>query len=199
MKIKRSLFCTMSRNQEWQKWLSNKAPDLLKELLETLEKRSCRANKEKMSQILVALMQRGLTDEFEQLVHERFPWLEDKPPKLMENIKVHSTTKRERPITLSREVIEKDIHGVFGVYKPHLLTFPGKMIIQDPNPESLQRRVQIFTRNKIGVDWLIIGDHAYIEYFFPQYRQTMEKVKPENREIAQYRRKKGLPPDCRKV
>ena len=152
-----------------------------------------------MSQILVALRQRNLIDKFEQLVRERFPWLEDKPPKIVENIQVRMPTKKEKPLTISREPITADKHGVFEIYKPHLLTFPGKLIVRDPNPKSLQRRVQAFIRNKIGVDWIIIEDQAYIEYFFPQYRKTWEKLKSEDREIAQCRRKRGLLPDCRKA
>ncbi len=206
MKIKTSLFCAMARNVRWQMWLKEQAPDLHDDLIKTLAGNSCKANKNKMMQILVMIRERHLIEKFEAFVRSEFPYLEDKPPRLAkipDQISSSSTTRKPPPsldkvIDLNpEEEAAVNKHKVFKSYRPHTLTFPCHLIVIGKNKEELKKRALSFTRNKIGIDWIIVEDRVYIEYFFEQHRKTLEKIKPEDREIHQYRRKNGLPDDYR--
>jgi len=187
----------MSRNIRWQVWLKNLAPDLYADLMKTLDGNSCKANKEKMMQVLVALGQRGHQTTFEEFVRSDFPYLEDLPPRIvagnaLPNLPVKK--KEEKIFNMTPEEEEAvNKHKVFKMYRPHALTFPCHLIIIDPNKEILKKRVMTFIRNKIGIDWIVVEDRAYVEYYFEQHRTTLAKMKPEEREIYQYRRSKGLP------
>lgn len=196
MDIREGTFCGLARNPEWQKWLLEIAPDLHAQLLDTLEhSRGCHTNRDKMLEILSVLKIREKMPEFEQLVRERFPYVEDKKSGIKAKL-----NKKQQKFTTQRPIpTTRDEHGVFKIYKPHLLTFPAKIIISDKDRNSLERRLFHFIRNKIGVDYLIIGNRAYVEYFFPQYRATLEKMSADDREIAKFRRLKSLPPDAKEM
>ena len=79
-------------------------------------------------------------------------------------------------------------HDVFKMYRPDILSFPQKLIIVD-HPKNLYDRVQRFTQDKLAVDYIIIEDHAYIEYFDMKYAAVIDKIPRENRDIYLYRLK----------
>lgn len=189
MRVKTSMFCSLSRNAHWQEWLLKHTPDLHEDLLKTLAKGSCHANKEKMIGHLVLIKQRGLVSEFEKLIRERFPYVEDK-----EGSTSTPQKKREKIIPLSqpRGIVDLNKHKIFKAYHPHILSYPAKIIIVGKSRDDVRRRVYNFIRSKISVDWIIVEDRAYVEYFFEQHRETAAKIKAEEREIAQYRRKNNL-------
>ena len=182
------MFCSLARNVHWQEWLSRYAPDLHIDLLKTLEGSSCKANKNKMIGILVLIKQRGLSAEFEKLIVDKFPYIEDR-----EATKQQAKSNMRSLAVTPPPSEDFNKHKVFDVYCPHILTYPGKLIILGKDKDDVRRRVYNFIRNKIGVDWLMIEDRVYIEYFFEQNRETIAKVKPEDREIARYRRKHNIP------
>jgi hypothetical protein len=167
--------------------------------MKTIKGNSCKANKDKMMQILVAIRERNMIEKFENLVRSEFPYLEDRPPRLVNSIPKPNCFKKkltppEKIIDLNpEEEMAVNKHKVFRSYRPHTLTFPCRLIIIGRNKEELKKRALTFTRNKIGVDWIIIEDRVYIEYFFEQYRKTVEKINVEDREIFQYRRANNLP------
>ena len=80
-------------------------------------------------------------------------------------------------------------HGVFKSYKPGILSFPHKLILVDSNSEQLVKRVKDFLADKVKIDYLIIGDTAYIEYLMKKYEDILHQIPQNAREIEQFRRK----------
>lgn len=83
-------------------------------------------------------------------------------------------------------------HGVFKIYNPGILTFPSKIILIDDDKLRLVRRTRNFVKNKYGVDYLIIEDRAYIEYFNLTHRNIVKQINPKMREINIYKRANHL-------
>jgi len=189
MEIHTSSFCSISRSEDWQKWLKETAPDLHQSLQEVIDsKRGCRANTNKMQDIYFELYQRNLGNAFESFVKRRFPWLiksENKPPKERQ-----TTTRLPRVTAPYKKVNLEDLnkHKVFKYYKPNLLQFPQKLIILG-HPDTLFQQVQNFVQDKLAIDYLILEDRAYIEYFLPKYATIVDRYPRERREIYQYRRR----------
>lgn len=185
MRIKTSSFCSLSRHEAWQSWLGQAAPDLLTDLDNTIKSRKgCRANSDKMMAIYHELYKRKLGNQFEKFISEKFPWLVENGPSRPTN-KFPTVIKRTE---LKESNSDLNKHQVFTSYRPHLLDFPQKLIIVD-TPQNLYKRVQGFVQDKIGVDYIIIDDHAYIEYFEPKYAGVVDRIKRENREIYRFRQR----------
>ena len=186
MKLKTSHFCGLSSATDWRNWLKSVALDLYDDLVNAPSK-GCRANQEKMIGIQHTLIQRGLQAKLEAFLRKRFPYVIDEDDHATINVlkptKVPPPTK---PVAGHIETMNK--HKVFRNYRPDILSFPHKYIITG-NPATLKERVKDFTFDKVGVDTLIIEDHAYIEYFHKRYSDVVEKVPKENRDIWIYRQK----------
>lgn len=189
--IKTSAFCGLSRSEDFQKWLEATAPDLYNDLLTVVNSaRGCRANSNKMMDIYFELNKRKMEGPLITFLKRRFPWV----------IKENSTPKQQ--VEKHKELIQRDIqtkqliaakdweklnkHAVFTTYRPDILSFPQKFIIID-DPNNLYDRVQKFIQNKLAVDYLILEDHAYIEYFDMKYAAVIDKIPRESRDIYKYR------------
>jgi hypothetical protein len=83
---------------------------------------------------------------------------------------------------------------VFEHYNPNLLTFPQRIIIKNDDPEGLKRDVNDFIINKVGVDYLIMDNMAFIEYFKLKYSAEAKMVALESRELYKYRQLHGIVP-----
>jgi len=179
MKLRTSSFCGISRTKDWQAWLKQVAPDLLKDLVETLKIAGCRKSKSKMISIYRDLYSRNLGPKLESFIEERFPHLIDNKLSKSELAKstVVGTTK-----------VQAD-NVVFKNYRPDMLTFPHRLILTSEDPATLEIKVKKFVIDKYGVDYIIIGDRAYIEYFDKRYAKVVDQIDPDKRELAIYRRK----------
>lgn len=192
--IKTSAFCGLSRSTDWQKWLKETSPDLYQDLMKTVNTaRGCRANSNKMMDIYFKLNQRGLEPELLTFLRRRFPWIikEDTSPKQKEikkQTKASSVSHNIRNLKSSKDWGRLNKHKVFSFYRPDILSFPQKFIIVD-QPASLYDRVQRFVADKLAVDYIIIGDRAYIEYFEPKYAAVIDKIPQKSRDIYKYRLK----------
>jgi len=192
MEIRTQAFCGIARSKDWQQWLKVVASDLHTELIEALKiNKGCRANNERMQNIYLNLYKRGLEHDFETFMRRRFPWL----VKNNNPVDTKKIEKNRKPIVAHKKIMaphnhqdhaKLNKHGVFASYKPHLLTFPQKLIITG---DKLFERVQEFCKDKLAIDYIIIDDHAYIEYFNAQYASVVPKYLHTKREIYKYRQK----------
>ena len=192
MRIKTSSFCGLARSDDWQAWLKSKAEDLYQDLIRTVKSRKgCRANTNKMMDIYYTLYDRKLGSQFEGFISTRYPWMVERtnrptPTQVKETVKKVKLQGLDKKPPTNYEELNK--HKVFGVYRPHILNFPQKLIIVG-NPDSLFNEVHNFMKNKIAVDYIIIEDHAYIEYFEPKYAKIVDRIPRETRDIYKYRQK----------
>jgi hypothetical protein len=191
VEIKSSSFCGLSRAKDWQNWLKNVAPDLHKDLLKVVDSgKGCRANSNKMMDIYFTLHKRGLEPQLETFLKRRFPWI-IKPPEEPTRKQIRKKVNKVKAAEANRprkhmnwETINK--HNVFLSYRPDILSFPQKHIII-ADPKFIYDQVQSFVANKLAVDYLIIDDHAYIEYFEPKYVAVVARIPREARDIYKYR------------
>jgi len=184
MKVNTSQFCAMARSEDWQEWLRSTDLELFQLLDDTLKKRKgCKTTKEAMMKIYKQVYQKGHGEAFETFIGRRYPWMASGGTKRQEK----APSEARRPKTIA-DLAPKNTHLVFKSYRPNLLTFPQKCIIVD-NPSVLQHRVQEFLEDKVGADYIIIDDHAYVEYFHHKYSDVVGKVTAESRDIHCYRMK----------
>ena len=152
--------------------------------------KSCRANTEKMQKIYLAIYQANLGKSFEDFITRRFPWLIKSDKKVTTKKIIEKQQRKPGPRATApyRQLDYSDLnkHKVFKSYKPNLLTFPQKLIMAG-NPTDLFDRVQHFCRDKLAIDYIIIEDRAYVEYFLPKYSVVVDRYPRDRREIFQYR------------
>ena len=189
MNIKVAYFCSLANHKEWKEWLKANAEELYYDLLETLKMRSCRKNSDKMLEIYNKLYSIGLGNKLELLISSRFSnIIELESDEQSEKVIVSRSDKKKRVKTKlpSRKFTNNatNKHGVFSSYNPKILTFPHKIILTGDN---LEEQVESFIRDKIGVDYIVVEDHAYIEYFLSKYGDIVDSVPRENRDIYSYR------------
>jgi len=184
--IKTSAFCGLSRSKDWQNWLEETAPDLHASLMTTVGSAvGCRANSNKMMDIYFDLNKRGLEPQLITFLKRRFPWI-IKGEKPTQQPSIVFPTQRVQ--NYPKDWASYNKHGVFGVYRPDILSFPQKLIIID-SPDRLMQRVQHFAQDKLAVDYIIIDDRAYIEYFDSKYAMIVDKFPRDSRDIYKYRLK----------
>jgi hypothetical protein len=177
--LRETQFCGLVRAVEWQAWLGEHAPDLLESLRIFLKSgKGCRANKERMLAIREVLYARGLGERFEQFVIHRYPLLVAR-----EDPQAPACVRQPRqdifpvlPIPLASRNPKLNKHGVFKAYRPELLSFPHKLIIQHQNRDELQKQVADFTKRMVGVSVITIDDTAYIEYVLPKFADVAAKL-----------------------
>lgn len=190
LRLHYSKFCGLARTPDFRKWLKDTASDLDEYLAQASPIGGCKARAERMVYVYNKLYETGKGSVFESVLKERFPYVIDSDTK--PTLKQSIPAKAPPPIApVQRVDVSKvlDIHGVFKTYKPEILTFPQKRIIVNVDKSQLEAQVNSFTRDKYGVDSIILGDRAYIEYFEPRYKDVAAKIPEEKREIYQYRQK----------
>jgi len=194
-KLNTSKFCALSRNSDFNKWLKDTASDLHSTLVRVRKTPGCKSNREYMMIIYRDLYKRGKGEELETFIKSRFSYLIEKeieakfpgvPVQTVDKIRPKSLKK----IPFKNEEMNK--HKVFKIYKPSMLMFPQKRILMDDSGELLLKLVKKFLSDKIGSDFIIIENRAYIEYFDQKYATINDKIKKETRDIYQYRLDKGL-------
>jgi len=167
IKIRKDVFCTLSRNGDWREWLKENVPSLSEYLEAGLKKSAgCRDNKRIMSSIYNSLYESknaDLISKFEKLIIDRFPYaLRDKsikkiPTKKIPNNQIDRIAKGDEYNNLNK-------HGEFEVYRPHIMTIPHKLILADKDPIRLKKSIDKFLSDKGSKDYVIVEDRAYIEY-----------------------------------
>jgi hypothetical protein len=170
-------FCALSTDQTFHKWLEDVDKEVYAGLQVHLKRNpGCRANKEYMKMVRRQLSANDLNDELIKFLRDYFPTV----------LKPIIEPRENNKIDLS----ELNKHGVFRIYRPHILTFPHKYIIVDSDLEQLKKKIVEFIKDKIGTDYIIIEDRVYIEYFEPRFKEEAETVPREVREIWLYKKRK---------
>jgi hypothetical protein len=124
----------------------------------------------------------GKGERFEDFIRRRFPYIIESDQK---KPVASGLPKRIKPKKM--QAAPKDKHGVFKQYKPGLLTFPQKLILVDADAESLLNRVKDFLKDKVQIDYLLLGDTAYIEYVLKKYEDVVSQIPEHAKEIQQFR------------
>lgn len=191
MNIKTAHFCGLSSATDFRSWLKTASPDLYDEL-NNIPVKGCRAKQDKMIQIKDKLYAMGKGGELESFIQRRYPYMVQQdapasktPSKPLEPIK---PKPQMRELKRTDHINSLNKHKVFKHYRPDLLTFPHKYIIVG-DPIKLPELVKSFVLDKVGVDHVIVDDHAYIEYFTRRYSDIAEKIKSEDREIWIYKQR----------
>lgn len=191
MNIKTGHFCGLSSATDFRNWLKGIAPELYDDLVNAPAK-GCRAKSERMIQIKEKLYTVGKGLELEAFIQRRYPYMiEQSPSPVKEVPKQYLEVIKSKPSTEPKQIDHIDSlnkHKVFRRYRPDLLTFPHKYIIVG-DPATLPELIKAFTLDKVGVDSVIVDDHAYIEYFTKRYSDIAEKIKQEDREIWAYKQR----------
>lgn len=189
MNVNVSQFCSLSSNPDFRNWLGKISPSMLAELTKN-PKKGCRSNVEKMMEIHKRLYEIGKGLEFEDLIRKRFPYLikNEMPAVRVSPAPLPPVQAEEYKRKQISDIESMNKHKVFKSYRPDLLTFPHKYIIVG-EPDTLPTKIKEFAADKVGVDTLIIEDHAYIEYYLRRYSDVSEKIPRDQREIWAYRMK----------
>jgi hypothetical protein len=190
VEIKTSAFCGLSRSEDFQKWLEATDEGLYSELLTVVHSaKGCRANSNKMMDIYFELNKRGMEPHLIDFLKRRYPWVVKEnyvSKQQLEQKKAIRTSVNIKQSAIVKDWDKLNKHRVFQSYRPDILAFPQKFIIID-DPNVIYDRVQKFVQNKLAVDYLIIEDHAYIEYFDMKYAAVIDKIPRETRDIYKYR------------
>ena len=182
--LRKDQFCSISRNIKWQEWLYSVAPDLCEELkIHLKNSRSCKSNREKMIEINDKLVNRGLNSVLISFLSKNMPYI-------IKKTEDEHTTNRSIIISRYDDVANND--GVFLSYNANILQFPQKVIIENKDSRQLLIDIKKFLKDKIGFDYIIIGNRAYIEYFKLKYDKESKLISRESREIFQYRIKHNI-------
>ena len=184
-------FCGLGRRPEFKEWLKAQSPEMYTYLQSGAI--GCKARAERMTHIYNKLYELGKGTEFENFILDKFPYVIDrgKDVKPVLNPRKHMTAKvNKRPVVqpqrANTEALNK--HNVFRTYKPDILSFPQKRIIINENRKQLEAQVASFIQDKFGVDHIIVEDRAYIEYFEARYKNVVEKVPQNKRDIHLYKK-----------
>lgn len=186
-------FCGLGRRPEFKQWLSERSPDLYNYLQSGSI--GCKARAERMTHIYNKLYEIGKGTEFENFILDKFPYVIDRGKDIKPTLDPHqhmsAKTKLKRPVVQQQPRVNSEAlnkHKVFRTYKPDILSFPQKRIIVNENRKQLEAQVASFIQDKFGVDFIIVEDRAYIEYFEPRHKGVSEKVPKNKRDIHIYKK-----------
>jgi len=163
MELKTGLFCRIARESPWQEWLGIHSKELLAELVYTIEKHGCGDVELCMVKIVNVLKDMGLEAQLSAFLMRRYPYI------------------------LKSFKAEPQKHEVFAFYNPNVITFPSKLVMRNDDPKKLVGMVEKFTKDKCGVDFVIVDDCAYIEYFNTKHRNIANSMPMASREVHQYK------------
>lgn len=195
LKLKKNLFCGLSKERDFTDWLREVDINSYNELMASRSNFSCKENTTVMMALYQKLYTKGKGKLLEGFLQRRYPMIidtsDEKPTEYQE---FQSKVKNNLQLGRSKKAYlqsggDLNKHGVFKHYNPKILSFPQKKILKNNDPAKLMDAVKHFISGKLGVDYIIVEDRAYIEYFEQQYASAVDKLKPEKREIFKYRKK----------
>jgi hypothetical protein len=184
--IRTSQYCALCKEIKFQKWLNDNCPEEYKDLIAHLKlSTSCKSNTKKMMEIQNTLRQKEKLVDLVKFLLEHFPITIDKDgdPDEIKEIEIIPTPGPQR----SKILLSIDNTLIFKHYNPNLLSFPQKLVMQNADMKQLELDTKEFISTRLGTDWIIINDKAYIEYFTLKYHNEVLKITPESREIYKYK------------
>jgi len=182
--VKVDQFCALSKENSWQAWLQSVADDLHTDLLKFLnENNSCSANQKKMKDIYRILSNRNLSKQMIKFLVKNYPNVVE------EVAEAGDVVRRDTNSIYLNSIDNKEI---FEYYNPLLLTFPQKVVIENDDRDSLMLELNYFISDKFGVDFVVVDNMAYIEYFKKKYVNESNNFPNNSREIYKYKLRKGI-------
>lgn len=180
-KIKTRQYCSLAKEQLWQSFLYTVAPDLHDDLVNHLStSTSCRSNTIKMENIQASLEARKLLPRTIEFLKKEYSFV-------IEEIK---ESFDDKDLVFKGKIIYTDAsQNIFKNYNHNLLTFPQKVIIENDSDIGLRCDIAGFIKDKLNVDYVIVGNRAYIEYFKIKYSNESKLIKSEDRDIYKFKNK----------
>ena len=178
MRIRIEQFCNLSTNNAFQSWLYKYDGDLYQDLVNHLRaSRGCAHNREKMVDLVGKIEARpGGRSAVMEFLRTSFPAMLE----MDEGI-----TPPEAPITTN----DSDVPFVFNGVQ---LTFPRRIILQHANLGVLQENVRNFVTGKLRVEYVIIGNKAYIEYVPVSHARVLGQIPEKNWRVVEFKKNRGL-------
>lgn len=171
MELNVSLFCSLARQSEWDGWLSDYDRGLHSFLKSVLNKGGCKRVRQSMIKIMEEVKRRGDGQRLAAFLIRAYPSV----------VKNRIKTKND-----------SDLNKVFSFYNRRILTFPQRIILCDNDQESLQHKIDSFSKDKYDVDYVIVDNCAHIEYFTSETKNMSDSIPKDDREIFRYKQKMGV-------
>lgn len=166
--IKVEQFCSIATSPAWQAWLYHFSNDIYKKFIKQLQKsRNCNENRELMREVLKNIEEADGSSQLYEFLEEQYP---------------HVLKHNSRYV--GRTDIDK--YGVFPGYVPGILTYPRRKIFEG-STESLKKKVEQFVSSKGVSDYIIIGNHAYVEFLENKETSIANEIPSNNWLIQKYR------------
>ena len=182
MRIRIEQFCNLSTNNTFQRWLWAYDPDLYKELTNHLKvSKGCGSNREKMTVLIGKIEARpGGRNAVIEFLRTNFPAMLDQ-----DNIHESSISDKQ----IESTVIPSDVPFLFNGVQ---LTFPRRIILHHPNLGVLQENLKNFIKDKLRIEYIIIGNKAYIEYVPVSHARVLNQIPEVNWQVPKFKRSHGL-------
>ena len=173
-KIKSDEFCYLAKSDQFLTWLRNLDVGLHTDLIEFLKSgRGCTENRNKMYAVLQAIVHNpAWAASLESFLTKNFPAM----------IVDDSRSAPAKTATRGQE----NKHKVFSYYDPSLATFPRRIIFVGGD---LQKKIRDFCAKQFYCEWVVIEDHAYIEYIQPEAAIHKSNIPDKNWQIRAFKKK----------
>lgn len=170
MRIRVEQFCSLSSNPIWQSWLYKYDPVFNQELVNHLRSSTgCGANRVKMTEIMNRIVERGDEGLIVDFLKVHFPQMIEDDSRVVA-VKTFNS-RRDIP---------------FDVSDANLLTFPRRAII-DGDQDTLKDLVSNFLSDKVGGDFVIVGNRAFVEYLPASDANLLGQVPIKNWLVSSWR------------
>jgi hypothetical protein len=176
-KINSNEFCYLAKSELFLTWLKNLSVDLHASLIKFLMGgHGCSENRVKMFEVLQTITRnRPWALALESFLSKNFPAM------IIDDMKA-SIAK-----TSSKEAGNK--HRVFAYYDPTLATFPRRIIFSDGD---LEKKVRDFCAKQFYCEWIVIDDHAYVEYIPLEAAAYKSNIPEKNWQIRAFKKKSNI-------
>lgn len=164
MKIRIGLFCSLSTSPKWRVWLNGYDSDLYKSFSDKMKNSSgCSENSDIMKGILKTINDNNRSDELIDFLKKDFP-----------NILIN-----EQSVNINQN------DDVFRGYKPGILTYPHRIILNKNDRDALDDLI----RNSSAVDYVIVGGNVYVEYLNKDEKNLVQSIPRKNWLVSNYKEK----------
>ena len=174
MRIRVEQFCNLSTNSQWQAWLYKYDSVLYQDLINHLRTtRGCSHNREKMVELMGVIESRsGGQNAIMEFLKSSFPSIIDYDGEVVSSA---------IPVT----VAPFEWNGT-------QLTFPRRIILQHVDVNVLLENVKSFISDEIRVEYVIIGNKAYIEYVPSSHARILNQIPVKNWRVPVFKKTYGL-------
>ena len=161
MKLKIDRFCSLATSPSWQGWLHKFNSDIYADFMKRLQSsRGCGHNQQIMTDILKLVDSSGGNDNLIDFL------------------------KQNHPHVLIDDGSKSVMVKVFDNYSPHILTYPRRLIIVGGD---LRGKVKQCLSDKIKSDFVIVDDHAFVEYLTNSDSHLVDLIPASNWAVTKWK------------